>query len=375
MSLIQSYLSLPAPIVVGVMSGTSADGVDAVKVRIEGERLEFLGMHTEEIPQDLRCLLFRLFEDQATVREVSRANVAVGELFARAVLNLMEGQRPDLIGSHGQTVAHLPDESPPSTLQIGEPAIIAARTQCLTVGDFRCADMAWGGQAAPLVPFFDQWLLRDGAADRLVLNLGGMANITWIPCLGRGQVVGWDTGPANVLMDAFAEIALRHPFDTGGQLAAQGRVLPDLLEELLANPYFARRGPKSTGREEFGRPLAERLWGRGSAADLMRTAAAFTAESVALAVEQLEISPQGFEVVLGGGGAKNPILLEELQVRLHRRGARNVRDFGDFGVPAQAREAAAFALFAHLTLNGQPSALPAVTGARRPAVQGKICQP
>lgn len=367
MSRIADYQRLSSATVIGLMSGTSADGVDAVKVRITGRKIEFVSSHSEPIPLQLRETLFCLFEDKATVREVARANVAVGELFAKAAI---AAGAADLIGSHGQTVAHLPGEA---TLQIGEPAVIAARTKILTVGDFRPADLAEGGQAAPLVPFLDAWMLQSETTDRLVINLGGMANVTWIPRASDGVVLGWDTGPANVLMDALAERALGMPYDKNGALADEGQVLPELLQELLSNPYFARTGPKSTGREEFGREMVEMLWTRGKPADLMRTALALTAETVAGALSQ--VVTNDFEAVVGGGGAANPVLMRELTARLKARGCIALRPFDDFGIPAQAREAAAFALFAHLTVLGETSVLPSVTGASRAAVLGKICQP
>jgi anhydro-N-acetylmuramic acid kinase len=348
---------------VGLISGTSADGIDAVRVQLRDGGMQVEEFRTVPYPSDVRERLFALMEDRATVREAARMHVLVGELFADAARQVM-GEGVDLIASHGQTVAHLPDAR--ATLQLGEPAVIAERTGCLTVADFRPADMAAGGEAAPLVPFFDAWLLGGTGVDRMALNLGGIANYTWIPA--DGPVVGGDTGPANVLMDALCERYLGQPYDDGGRLGAQGRVLPEILQELLAHPYIHRTGPRSTGREEFGREMAARL--EGEPADLVRTAAAFSAESVALGLRRHLRGP--VEVVVGGGGCENPTLMGELAQRLPEV---TWRRFDEFGVPAGAREAAAFALMGHESAHGRPSNVPGVTGARGLKVLGKLVYP
>jgi anhydro-N-acetylmuramic acid kinase len=370
LSPIERYRSFTRPRVVGLMSGTSADGIDAVLVEISAQEqtLELIRSVSLSYPEALRQRLFALFEDRASVREAARMNVLIGELFAQAALRVIGSERVDLIASHGQTVAHLPNELPPSTLQLGEPAIIAARTGCVTVADFRPADMALGGQAAPLVPFFDAWLLGRGEVDRVAVNIGGMANLTWLP--RQGDVLGWDTGPGNVLIDALAEIFTGQPMDPGGSLAATGNVLEPLLEELLRNPYFSQTGPKSTGREAFGRDLARSLSERGSAADLLRTAAALTAESLSRSIATVARGP--LEVVVAGGGCYNLTLMAELKSRL---GQARIRSFEEFGLPAQAREGAAFAVLGHETMWGRSGSLPSVTGAKRPAVLGKIVLP
>ncbi|MBI3924665.1 MAG: anhydro-N-acetylmuramic acid kinase [Armatimonadetes bacterium] len=366
--LLQRYQSLARPRVVGLMSGTSADGIDAALVELGPEGPRVLRFTTTRFPPAIREMLFELFEDRATVRQVARANVQLGELFAEAALEVMGADKADLVSSHGQTVAHLPESR--ATLQIAEPSVIAYRTGCLTAADFRPADMAAGGQGAPLVPFFDAWLLRSAEVDRVALNIGGIANITWIPG-DSDEIFGCDTGPGNVLMDALAEKLVGEPFDRNGQLAARGKVLPELLGELLAHPYLRERGPKSTGREVFGRPLAEGMLGRGEPADLLRTAAAFTACSIASHVQPLVRGPT--EMVMAGGGCDNPVLMEEL--RRHLPGSVSLRRFDDFGVPAAAREAVAFAYLGHCTAHGRPSNAPGATGASRPCVLGKLVFP
>ncbi len=361
--LLTRYRSLSTPRVVGLISGTSADGIDAVRVQFRDGGMQVEEFVTVPYPAEDRERLFALMEDRATVRDAARMHVRLGELFAAAARQVM-GEGVDLVASHGQTVAHLPEAR--ATLQLGEPAVIAELTGCLTVADFRPADMAAGGEAAPLVPFFDAWLLGRNGKDRMALNLGGIANYTWIP--KDGPVVGGDTGPANVLMDALCERFLGQPYDDAGKLGAHGKVIPSILQELMAHPYIHRTGPRSTGREEFGREMAARL--EGEPADLVRTAAAFSAESVALGLRRHLRGP--VEIVVGGGGCENPTLMAELAARLPEA---TWRRFDEFGVPAGAREAAAFALMGHETAHGRPSNVPGVTGARGPKVLGKLVYP
>ncbi len=335
--------------------------------------MKLLRFHSHPFPAEVRQLLFDLFEDRATVRQVARAHFVLGELFAEAALAVMQGESVDLIASHGQTVAHLPYDDPPSTLQLGEASILAERTQTLTVSDFRPADLALGGQAAPLVPFFDAWLLRNPQIDRVALNLGGMANLTWIPRQGDKPVLGWDTGPANVVMDALAERFSGLPADLGGQMAAQGKVVPEILQQMLAHPYFHAQGPRSTGRELFGRDWISPFLEQAAPADLMRTAVALTAETVVASLKTLVQAP--FDLVVGGGGLHNPILMDELKQRLQDLPLHRLSTFDEFGISADSREACAFALLGHETVWGRASSVPSVTGARRAAILGRITFP
>ncbi|MEW6281743.1 MAG: anhydro-N-acetylmuramic acid kinase [Candidatus Eremiobacterota bacterium] len=370
--MIDAYRSRPVHRVVGLISGTSADGIDAALVEFSpGPRLvRFL---CKPYPPAVRQRIFALMENRADVVEVARMNVLLGRLFAEAARDVSP-ERPDLVASHGQTIAHLPVETEycgypvRCTLQIGEAAELAARVGCPVASDFRPADVALGGQGAPLVPFADALLLRDPEVDRAALNIGGIANLTWIP--REGPVRACDTGPGNCLMDALAERAVGRPCDLNGELAAKGRVIPEILEELLSHPYFALTGPRSTGREAFGRPLADRLWGRAEPADLVRTAAALTAETIARGLRAY--FSEG-EVVAGGGGVDNPVLMGELAARLPER--TRLRRFDEFGIPAEAREAVAFAILGHHTMLGLPSNVPGATGATRPAVLGKLSLP
>jgi len=371
--MIEAYRQLRTARVVGLISGTSADAIDAALVQIEGSSMKLLRFHSHPFPAEVRQLLFDLFEDRATVRQVARAHFVLGELFAEAALAVMQGESVDLIASHGQTVAHLPYDDPPSTLQLGEASILAERTQTLTVSDFRPADLALGGQAAPLVPFFDAWLLRNPQIDRVALNLGGMANLTWIPRQGDKPVLGWDTGPANVVMDALAERFSGLPADLGGQMAAQGKVVPEILQQMLAHPYFHAQGPRSTGRELFGRDWISPFLEQAAPADLMRTAVALTAETVVASLKTLVQAP--FDLVVGGGGLHNPILMDELKQRLQDLPLHRLSTFDEFGISADSREACAFALLGHETVWGRASSVPSVTGARRAAILGRITFP
>ncbi|MBN9416613.1 MAG: anhydro-N-acetylmuramic acid kinase [Candidatus Eremiobacteraeota bacterium] len=369
--MIEAYRQLAGPRVLGMISGTSADAIDAALVQIEGRSMRLLRFASRPYPPETRELIFALMEDRATVRQLSRAHFLIGELFADVALAVLEGEKVDLIGSHGQTVAHLPYETPPSTLQIGEAAIIAEKTGTLVVSDFRTADLALGGQAAPLVPYFDSWLLRSPEVDRAAINIGGMANVSWVPRVG--DVRGWDSGPGNVVSDALAERYLGQPADFDGKFAAGGRVVPEILAQMLLHPYFSGTGPKSTGREDFGRDFIEPYLTQAQPADLMRTALALTAETLLNSMRPLIQGP--FEMVVGGGGYHNPVLMQELRDRAAGLPLQRLVGFEEFGITADAREACAFALMAHETLHGRPSSVATVTGARRPAILGKISFP
>lgn len=369
--MISNYQALECSRVVGMISGTSADAIDAALVEIKDGRMQLLRFLSRPYPQAVRPLIFAMMEDRATVRQLSRAHFLIGDLFAQVALELLQGEKADLIGSHGQTVAHLPYETPPSTLQIGEAAIIAEKTGTLTVSDFRTADMALGGQAAPLVPYFDSWLLRSQTVDRAAINIGGMANVSWVP--RQGEVRGWDSGPGNVVSDALAERFLNKPADFGGEMAAGGRVIPEILEQMLRHPYFAASGPKSTGREDFGRDFIDPFLDQAAPADLVRTALALTAESLLNSMKPVINGP--FEMVVGGGGYHNPVLMQELEERAAALPLQRLVGFEEFGITADAREACAFALMAHETLHGRASSVASVTGARRSAILGKISFP
>jgi anhydro-N-acetylmuramic acid kinase len=321
--------------------------------------------------------------------ELCHLNAYLGELFAKAAASLarragVRMREVALIGSHGQTIIHLPrprvdgNLSVRSTLQIGEPSVIAERTGVTTVADFRPRDLAAGGEGAPLTPYLHVLLFRHPRRDRIVLNLGGIANLTFLP-KGRGLqgILAFDTGPGNVLIDGIMArlTSGAQNSDLGGQVAASGQVEPRLLRWLMDHPYLTRRAPKSTGRETFGPALIDVLLRRGAdrliaEEDLVATVTAFTAKSVALHVgRDLPRGATSAELILCGGGAENPTLVKRLQASLpHCR----LLTADEAGFPGRAIEASAFALLAYLTAQGMPGNLPPITGAAHKVVLGKI---
>jgi len=379
-------------LVIGLMSGTSYDGIDAALVAIErrgaGLRAALRAFATFPYPPAVRRLVAEVSAPPAaTVDRICRANFLLGELFAEAAIAVAREagvplREVDLIGSHGQTIHHLPRPARlagrrvAATLQIGEPSVIAERTGVTTVADFRPRDIACGGEGAPLVPRVDHLMFTHPSRGRLLLNIGGIANVTYLPPAGRpDQVVAFDTGPGNMLLDALTALVTkgRRSYDRGGALAARGTVAHGLLRRWLRHAYFRRKPPKSTGRETFGAAFAQRLREQGRAlsdADLLATATAFTAASIRQAWEQF-VRPLGRldEVLASGGGCHNATLLRQLAERF---APIPVRTTDEEGVPVDAKEAWAFAILAHETMAGRPGNLPSATGARRPAVLGTI---
>ena len=384
--------------VIGMMSGTSADGIDVALVRVSGRppglRARLEGFACFPYPGPARREILRIASGAAaSAGEIAKLNVLVGELFARAALDACRKFRVSprsvrLIGSHGQTIFHQGQPSPylgaraiAATMQIGEPAVIAARTGIPAVGDFRPADLAVGGQGAPLVPFVDYLLYRHPRRGRVALNIGGIANLTAIPAAARPQdVFAFDTGPGNLVVDSLVARATggRLRFDRGARLARRGRMVPALLAELAADPFFRKNPPKSAGREQFGLEFADRAFrwaGRNRVRfeDVLYTVTVLTAVTIAKAVRKW-VAPKMHvdDLIVSGGGAHNPLLMERL-----RAGFTGIAivPSGKFGVPEDAKEAFAFAVLACETFHGRPSNLPGATGARRPAVLGKLCRP
>ena len=414
-------------LVAGLMSGTSADGIDVALVEINGlewkTRFRLVAFGEVAYPRPVRQRVLEIAGGgEATAGEISQLNFLVGELFAEACREVCSSARVPLkrlalIGSHGQTIYHQSRATSfcgrevRSTFQVGDASVIAERTGVTTVADFRPADMAAGGQGAPLVPFFDYLLYRHARRGRVILNIGGIANITAIPAGGSpSDVIAFDTGPGNMLMDALAARASGGslPYDRNGRLARKGVASEELLARLMRLPYFRKRPPKTTGREEFGEEFLKRYfndafrWERGRSAkrpsqvllDALATATAFTAESIARGVTDFAL-PQFpvAECIVSGGGARNPVLMEELKRRLNanelnRGGAqRNAEAKGKSktgldgievvssdhtGVPSGAKEAVAFAVLGYHTYHRRASNVPAATGARHPAILGKI---
>jgi anhydro-N-acetylmuramic acid kinase len=381
---LQKIADKPVRRVVGLMSGTSADGIDAVLVEIEGcgtaTRVQILAFQTLALADLLREQVFGLFDAAASLDDLCRLNFALGEAFAAASLAVIEAAglhaaEVDLIGSHGQTVRHLPFGQPGSTLQIGEPAVIAQRTGITTVADFRPADMAVGGQGAPLVPLVDYLLFAHQEKGRLLLNIGGIANVTVLPAgCDPEQVQAFDLGPGNMLLDA-AVVHLtggRERFDRDGRRGAAGQIDPQVLARLLQHDFLQRPPPKSTGREEFGTPFFAELLRQThlSAADLVATLTAFSARAIADGIEKfvLPTVPAG-ELWVGGGGVHNVHLMDKIRGELPQL---RLAPLDDLGVSADAREALSFAVLANETLMGQAGNLPTATGAARPVVLGKV---
>jgi anhydro-N-acetylmuramic acid kinase len=376
------------------MSGTSADGIDVALARISGAppnlNAKLLNHTTIKFPKPVQKEILSVAEQQPiTAGALSQLNFRLGEIFADAARESCKRFRIStrkiaLIGSHGQTIFH---QGPPvaylgrptaSTLQIGEPAIIAARTGITTVTDFRPADIAQRGQGAPLVPYADYLLYRHAKLGRISLNLGGIANITVLPAACKpSQVFAFDTGPANMLIDALVQHFThnRQRYDKNAAIAQTGRPLPALLDELLRDPYLKLAPPKSTGREYYGRAHVQKILATGGRhrakpADLIRAATIFTALSVVDALNRFVLPKHKIhQLIVSGGGVKNPLILAQLAAALAEI---EVLPSSKLGIPEDAKEAFAFALLAYETFHHRPSNLPSATGARGPAVLGKI---
>ena len=411
--------------VAGVMSGTSADGINVALVRIgevarqrQSRRLAFGGRgrppHTDlpytsleflghaEFPYPAavrRLVLAAMNSSRASVADLARLNFLLGDLYAQAVLATQEKLRvkADLVGCHGQTLYH---QGTPArflgkrlavTWQTGEGAVIAARVGIPVVSDFRPADMAAGGKGAPLVPYIDYILYRHSTMGRIAQNIGGIANLTAVPAgAARDQIIAFDTGPGNMVMDALTEQLFSRPFDRGGAIAASGRVLDHVVARFLGGSFFRQLPPKTAGREEFGREFAREFLRacrqsragkdtkRTVAADnrnVIATATAFTARSIRYAIERFVSSKGSFsQLIVSGGGMKNPTLMAGLANEVRDLGLR-LRSSDDFGIPSEAKEAVAFAALAYETWNRRPSNVPAATGAKRPVVLGKVSYP
>jgi anhydro-N-acetylmuramic acid kinase len=378
-------------LIVGLMSGTSADGIDAVVSEI-GEvkgklRAQVLVHLHRPFKAAVRQQILRVCL-HGSVAEICELNFLLGECFAEAALAVIRKAKLNprqiaAIGSHGQTIHHLPNARTPSTLQIAEPAVIAERTGIKTIADFRVRDMAAGGQGAPLVPFADWALFTDDSQPRIVQNIGGIGNLTWLPPRARLEdVIAFDTGPGNMVLDAVVA-ALSHgreTYDRNGKWAARGNVSQKLLGEMMGHPFLKEHPPKTTGREEFGEPFVQKTLSsarrmRLSSEDIVATTTAFTAASIAEAYERFvfprlnQVGRKKPQIILGGGGAKNPTLR-----RLLKEWVENAEFFTheDFGIANSAKEALAFAILAHETLAGRPGNVPGATGARKLAVLGKI---
>lgn len=378
-------------LVLGLMSGTSMDAIDAALTDVwheqGGLRVQLRRFTSEPYSDAAREALFRLLDSdtkelaRTNVRDVGALNFLLGEEFARAALAAMASgaPRPALIASHGQTIYHLvrDDGRKPfarSTLQVGEPTVIAERTGITCVADFRVADVAAGGQGAPLVPFLDATLFAGRHEPIAVVNIGGIANVTLLPGPDApADVVAFDTGPGNMLIDRAARTLFGQPMDRQGAIAAGAQVNATLLDWLLGHPFFKQQPPKTTGHEDFGAAYYGQAW--QTAQDLACDAATFIATLTELTARTIAaaIPAQVRLVILSGGGAHNTALLDRLRTALDRRElAARVVQSDEFGVPIDAKEAMAFALLGFEAVRGQSNNVPAATGARRGAILGKI---
>jgi anhydro-N-acetylmuramic acid kinase len=393
-----------AVIVSAVMSGTSADGIDVALARVLGRgfrsRVELLAHYHFPYPDEVRRAVLQAMNAQsARVADLARLNVALGELYAKAVLAAQRRARLEceLVGCHGQTLYHQSTASVylgsklTCTWQTGEGAVIARRVGVPVVSDFRPADMAAGGHGAPLVPFLDYVLFRHRRYGRIVQNIGGIANLTAIPPRATpSDVRAFDTGPGNMVIDALAARLFDVPFDRGGRLAAKGKPIERVLRQLLRRAYFEQQPPKTAGREQFGREFVApfvKMCGRAGKHDILATATALTARSIGLAAREFVVAPEATnlpegsrwpsryrEMVVSGGGTKNSTLMRMLREELAPLKMR-VKTSDDFGLPTEAKEAVAFAVMAYQTWRRLPSNVPSATGAKGSAILGKISYP
>ena len=390
-------------IVAGVMSGTSADGVDVAVCRITASRvvggspkIKLVGYVGFAYPKAVRTAVMRAMKAEAiSIAEMSRLNWRLGEVYANAVEKAAKKfqAKLELVACHGQTIYHQAAAAPfagrpvRATWQTGEASVIAERLRAPVVSDFRPADMAAGGQGAPLVPMLDYAMFRDAKKSRVLVNLGGIANVAAIPARGKSDaVMAFDTGPANMVIDWCMEELYKKQFDRKGETARRGRVLQSIVDAELKEKFFALPPPKSCGREQFGEAFALRFMAECRRAgatneDVIATATALTAQSVLDAYRRFAWPHLGqaaplakTEIVVAGGGVKNATLMEMLQSGFGPLDVR-VRTMDEIGVPAQAKEAMAFALLGWLTWHRLPGNVPSATGAARAVVLGKLSYP
>lgn len=393
-------------IVAGVMSGTSADGINVALVNIDSDvkdgdsaQCRLLGHAEYAYPAAVRrMILASMNAPSASVANLARLNFLLGELYADAVVATQRkfNRRAELIGCHGQTLYHQGNSEPflgrslSVTWQTGEGAVVAERTGIPVVSDFRPADMAAGGKGAPLVPFLDFAIYAEKKVGRIVQNIGGIANLTAIPAGAPShEVIAFDTGPGNMVIDAVMSHLHKRRFDRNGETAAKGKVIERVVKEILRSSFFSRKPPKTAGREEFGREFVTSFLRRCRGAaknDVVATATALTARSISLAINDFVLARRAqratgkpalrsrmhfAEVIVSGGGAKNRTLVRMLEAELSKLGLR-LRMSDEFGIPSQAKEAVAFALLAFQSWHRRPSNVPSATGAKRPAILGKI---
>ncbi len=380
--------------VIGLMSGTSCDGIDACLVKITGNglstKVDIIGFETYLYKNEIRKLIFEAScKETGTVDKICQLNFILGKLFADAARQIagklsVPLSDIDIIGSHGQTIYHVSslkeknDKEVRSTLQIGESSVIAQETGVTTVSDFRTRDLAAGGEGAPLVPYADFVLFGRDGIGRAIQNIGGISNVTFLPAGGNiKEIIAFDNGPGNMIIDRFAEILTdgKLKYDKNGELASKGKLNQDLLERLCTHPYLSKPPPKSTGREDFGFQFSDNLYkelrqDNIDILDVIATITAFTAKSISDSYRKFILPYYKIdEVIISGGGVRNPVLFQFLKDYLVDISISKV---DDFGIPSDAKEALAFAILANETISGNPGNVPSATGAKESVVLGKI---
>ena len=384
---VERYRGAAVRLVAGVMSGTSLDGVDVAFVEISGggDRLQhrLVGFHEAAMPEAIRSRLLDASAGDMLIRPLAELNVDLGHLYADAIEEGgracgVDPTRVDAVGLHGQTIYHDPRRSPHGvTMQLGDAAVVAVRLATIVVNDFRSGDVALGGEGAPLVPYCDYVFFRSTEYSRIALNIGGIANITWLPKDVRPEtLVAFDTGPGNMMIDAAMAELYGRRFDSNGAVAASGNLHDALLAELLANDYFATPPPKSSGREQFGREQTVAIVASArerniSPEDIIATLTHLTVRTIANGTRRFASGATATvdEIIVGGGGARNGTLMSLLAEAFPGCG---VVPTDTYGIPSNAKEAICFAILANEALLEIPSNVPSVTGASRPVVSGAI---
>jgi anhydro-N-acetylmuramic acid kinase len=368
---------------IGLMSGTSVDGIDTVVAKIGPSHFELINSDSIDFPAEIKSQLLDLCHaSQANINEIGSLNTSCGQLIGQAVKSLLKKSHlspSDIraIGSHGQTVRHCPEHPKPFTTQLGDASIVAEESGILTIADFRMADIACGGQGAPLVPAFHNAVFRSSIANRAIINIGGISNITILPKDPRAEVTGYDIGPGNTLMDQWTRDKTGEPFDLDGNWARAGKIIPRLLDATLSEHYFLASGPKSTGRELFNLEWLGKYLSISETSesdqDIQATLAELTAITIAETVKaQKALLQDDLDIYLCGGGVNNHYLLERIQ---HHIPDTTMNTTDSLNIDPQLVEASAFAWLAYRTYNGLPGNLPCVTGARKEKILGGIYQP
>ena len=377
--------------IIGILSGTSVDAVDVVLTEVQGSGagtdVTVLNFDSFPVPPEIKEYVLKASnKDTGTVVDVCKLNFIIGNLFADSVNNFLskhglKNKDVDLIGSHGQTLHHIPDEGElhgykiKSTLQVGDPSVIANKTGIVTIGDFRTADMALGGEGAPLVPYLDYVLFRSSSANRLLINIGGISNITYLPKDGElNDITAFDTGPGNMVIDRLMKEFYEKSYDENGAMAASGKLQQKLLNDILKfDNYYNRKPPKSTGREFYGESFVEYILSIApgvSDEDVIRTVTDYTAYTIHYNVAEFISNAKPDEILVSGGGANNDFLMGLIKDYFIDV---DVKPLNVDGINSDNKEAVLFAVLANETINGNPANVPSVSGAERSAILGKIC--